>query len=799
MSDTPPELQRTRFLLTSLVIIAIFILTLVFLVAAYPDVLAPEPTRLPTITPTRRPTFTPTATVPTATITPTPTITRTPRPTLTPTITPSPTHTSTPEPTLTMTGPPTLTPARPLLGSENYSLGAWTPQNASAIIERMEYYPNTLTSKERGADNAAYFAAYKFAVVALQEALVRFPDASEADAWRWDLAYNLARVGDPHTGQSYADLIVEGLNQSQVDFNDLSNWFKSKEPRLDLDIVALTPLSGYISANLLVLHGPGSTFIWLYQTSSAYSAEVLTSQFDFVRSPEMYAILSNLTGEQNRDEELVIYTVTPDTDLHMIAPDVFSLAQIPAQRLDFQPSQAEFEIGTDFRNYWAVTKTDSGGNDLLFKATIFQACPLTIERQYHWDGKRFILVRQSYQIEPSTDSLFYCKQVVEHAHNVWGPQVSADLMVAVLPDWPPAQDDHGNPLPADARDEWRYRLGIEYALSGDFTGATGVLNEVVQSPIVGDSRWVEPAKTFLQNYQKPEDLYRACSSVAECNPDDAIGQILNALPADQFPNAIDVLWKAGASLRVSGYFDFDGDQQSERWFMVRPRPLERLTFWIVAAGPEQLYAFPIIKLDNASPTLTIFDEHQVPPIVWIDGEIAITLDRDQDTRQPFIHTASVSYQFPNRFELGLLAAEQALWDGEDPALVRQTLLNLETNPGLLCAPYYTCDTYYYFLGLANELAGNNLDAIEAYLQVWWDNSLSPYTTIVRLRLTGGAVLPSTTPTPTESATPGPSETPTVTGTPPTETPTPTETSPPTETTTPTETPTPTETQSSSAA
>ena len=494
----------------------------------------------------------------------------------------------------------------------------------------MEYYPNTLTSKARGEDNGAYYAAYDYAVVALREGLLRFPNSPEANSWRWDLAYNLARVGDPSAGQAYADLIVKGLNQGEVEFNNLSAWFKSLEPRLDLDVVALTPLSGYISADLLVVRGPGSAFIWLYQTSSAYAAEVLTSQFDFVRSPELYALLSNLTGEPNGDEELVIYSVTPNSDLHMIAPEIFSLTQVPAGRLDFQPSQAEFEIGTDFRNYWAVAKSTSGGNDLLFKTTIFPACPLTIERQFHWDGERFVLARQDFQIQPDPGSIWFCQQVIDHAHNVWGPKITAGLMATVLPDWPPAEDDLGNPIPPDARDEWRYRLGIEYALSGDFDGATGVLNDVVTSPAVVNSRWIEPANTFLANYQNPEDLYRACASVSACNPDDAIGQLLTALPKDQLPNVIDVLWKAGASLRVSGYFDFDLDGQSERWFMVRPRPLEQLTFWIAAAGPDHVYAFPVTKLDTNTPDLTYYNREQIPPIVWIDGKVAISMERDPE-------------------------------------------------------------------------------------------------------------------------------------------------------------------------
>ncbi|HSO28200.1 MAG TPA: hypothetical protein VLS48_09035, partial [Anaerolineales bacterium] len=83
----PPEdaqnARTIRFLLTSLIIVGIFILTLFFLIFAYPLVLAPAPTATPTITPTRRATVTPAPFIPTLTSTATPRITRTPLPTFT--------------------------------------------------------------------------------------------------------------------------------------------------------------------------------------------------------------------------------------------------------------------------------------------------------------------------------------------------------------------------------------------------------------------------------------------------------------------------------------------------------------------------------------------------------------------------------------------------------------------------------------------------------------------------------------------------------------------------------------------
>ena len=292
----PPEIRRQRFMLTNLVIIFIFLLSLIFLVSVYPVLLAPAPTATATVTSTRPPPFTPTPTRPTATITPTPTITFTPRPSFTATLTPTPSRTASPTVTPTPPGPPTLTPARPVAEDSAYSLQTWTAREADYGARLLLDYPNLLTERARGEDNAAYYAAFSFSTNALREALLRFPLATEAATWRWQLAYSLALTGDiqagqaqvglAQAGQAYADLISGGLNSQETEPEGLADWFHTREPRLKLKSHELEPLSGYLSAYLVQIEGPGGVFIWLRQTSSAFQAEVLFSRFDFVTAPE---------------------------------------------------------------------------------------------------------------------------------------------------------------------------------------------------------------------------------------------------------------------------------------------------------------------------------------------------------------------------------------------------------------------------------------------------------------------------------------------------------------------------------
>jgi hypothetical protein len=82
-------------------------------------------------------------------------------------------------------------------------------------------------------------------------------------------------------------------------------------------------------------------------------------------------------------------------------------------------------------------------------------------------------------------------------------------------------------------------------------------------------------------------------------------------------------------------------------------------------------------------------------------------------------------------------------------------LDLADDPGLLCKPTWSCDEYYYLLGLASELAGDEVSAVQAYQRLWLDYSKSPYTTMARLKLQitdtpFTPVTPSTTPSPTLS-------------------------------------------------
>jgi hypothetical protein len=776
MNEAPNNSERNRFLITNLAILFVFILALVVLLAAYPLFFGPpeDPQGAPStgVSGTRTPTSTTTLT-PTGTLTPT--ATRTARPTATSTTTQLPTDTPTPGESPTPEGPPTITPAQPVIGNENYRLNNWGVDQAQQVVEYMEVYPNALPRQARGEDDSNYYAAFQFPALAQSEAILRFPDAPEAETWRWNRAYNLARTGHPGAGEAYGELISRALNSNAVQTKDLNLWFSAKEPRLRMAARKLDAVPGYLSAHLLQISGNGSAFILLLETPGAFQHHTLTSDLNLLSIAEWDALTGDLTGDGV--EEIAVFQTNPGLPYALQEPRIFNPASIPVEELFVNPAQADFPIGMEYENRWSAVDHPAGGAGLQFESRIFAACPVVVRQTYRWDGAFFSRTEADYEVQPSPATLSFCQTMREHASSHWGPEATARIMETLSGSWPPATQENGKPFPLDAGDEWRFRVGVNQALAGNIEEAERSLGELVAGQASLGSRWVEPARQFLQTLETG-GLYRACVETEVCNPRQALAALVRGLSAGDTPQALTFLWDAGVQQRASGYFDFDGDEVTESWFTVRHRPSDKLEFWILAPYQDGIKPLLVGVVESNKPSLDYYKpvellpEDQKLPVVLLEGGTHVfTMDRLPDTQEAYLSPVALPQVYPDRFVAALDQASQALFAGEDPELVQEALLEMQENPGLLCRGTWSCDRYYYLLGLASELAGDIPTAVESYLQLWWDYSRSPYTVIARLKLKGAAVQPSATPTITRTPTPGGSPTPTVTGTPPTATPT----------------------------
>jgi hypothetical protein len=801
----------------NLVLLAVCAVGLILLIVLYPTLQRAVFRTTPASLNTLRPTLT---WSPIPTITQTATVTRTPRSIATSTPTLTPTQTNTPTQTSTGINFPTLTPARPSVLSNAYELVPWSPAQADYMVQLMQGFPATIGSATSSPSSQAYFQAFDIPIFALRESLLRFPGVSQADSWEWTLAFDLALAGKPEAGEQYANLIAGALNRDQTDISQLYAWFQLKEPRMRFYMVEADVPPGFSGSYLIELRSAGgSALIRLLEKNRVFRADSLYTNFDFVNPREVNWILADLDGDPQNGEEIAIYSSSASGETYLDPPHVFNLSRETPVELPFIPAEKIFQVGMDFTNYWGVQSLQAGGNDLVFQTVIFPACPVKLRRVYHWNELYFKLVKQEFGFDTLPKDLSSCETMIDHAVYFWGPAVAADLMVSLTDKWPPSVDQEGKPYPADAKDEWLYRLGVYHALSGDDQKAIELFNQVSTQPSVPTSRWIIPAQDFLAVWQKPENIYTACQIAQFCNPAYAIDSLVNRLPTFQDPSqdALDILRKWGVTTNSSGFFDFDRDDEAERWFTIRYFPREKLSFWILAKKASGYSALEITDIDSSRPTLDYIDEAfiadqalQYQPAVLLDGAVAFSMQRFPDTQEPYLVGIPLRKEYPSRFFVPIERYKNALLTDASPEVIQQNLQNLADDPGLLCKPTWSCDEYYYLLGLASGLARDDISAVQAYQRLWLDYSKSPFTTMARLKLQLIAtpftpVIPSATPSPTLSpvaatatqatptftptgtrgtptitatsatATPTASLTPTITGTPPTATPTPTPT------------------------
>ena len=116
----------------------------------------------------------------------------------------------------------------------------------------------------------SYFQGYRFAKLALEEALLRFPQAEQANPGSGCCIY-LACLGDGSAGERYGNLIAQGLNSGELSIATLVEWFAEKEPDLKLSVAELKRLPGSLGSWLVQVSGAGGAFVWLEETRAVTS------------------------------------------------------------------------------------------------------------------------------------------------------------------------------------------------------------------------------------------------------------------------------------------------------------------------------------------------------------------------------------------------------------------------------------------------------------------------------------------------------------------------------------------------
>jgi hypothetical protein len=375
-------------------------------------------------------------------------------------------------------------------------------------------------------------------------------------------------------------------------------------------------------------------------------------------------------------------------------------------------------------------------------------------QQYTWEGSIFSVSPAQYSLIPVSGQEAYCEIILDTSSAFWGPDSAISVTLPLLDIWPPDQDINGNLYPPDAYDELRYRLGILYALAGQPSEAVRYLSEIVNSPTIPNSEWINPAQEFLNVYMEPADLITACKGAQYCNLRDALCTMVNLSGMDESSQILTYLRNNGVTIRSSGLFDFDLDGQDERWMIIKPNSESKLEFWILSELQDGIQAVFVQVLEGIESLPYYHEPVGAPPVVQFELHKGFLFKHLIETQDAYIEWVDVEFARPTIILDGYNQAVNALMNGDDPHLVQNTLLELLNSPRFKgdCIAFNICAEFHYTLGLVYDLNGEEGNAIDQYLWVWRNYPNSPYTTMARLKLDYFR-LPTYTRTPVPSATP----------------------------------------------
>ena len=158
---------------------------------------------------------------------------------------------------------------------------------------------------------------------------------------------------------------------------------------------------------------------------------------------------------------------------------------------------------------------------------------------------------------------------------------------------------------------------------------------------------------------------------------------------------------------------------------------------------EEIDALPLnFQLETIEPSL-LRDPVSFEHTIFSTGSDSIyAFFRHPTTQKPFVRRLSYAF-VPDPDPLGdqFNAILENLWAGADPAQVVDDLLIMANNPA-----FQPNAGYFYYLGLAYELSGDEDNAVTAYLRAWqeyccdtWEigqtfTTANPYAIMARAKL-----------------------------------------------------------------
>lgn len=660
----------------------------------------------------------------------------------TPTFTPHPTETSIPK---------------------RYYFAPHTADEAQAILSKAE--AAILEDTDLEMPLSQYSLLYRAAFYAAWNAHLYFPEDSRVKMWEWKMAYYAAMGGDSEVAaRIYIQKITRALNEDKVPINKLSSWFQSGElrreyitPHFEFEIqpVNIPNNEGIYLIQLGVQGGidiPGAMCLLIAnnknqaETFLVYDGFAESGFFPTLRNPS-YCTLEDATGDGT--DEIITHNWYGG-HVGTSTLKIIDLSTLPPKALLFGAEKKD-QVSA-WNGLTEEFKNKNGKIQIPVREKLGQ-CDIYLTRYFEWNGSWFENKNVSLSLmEGGLTALKDCYYYIRYYSDQFTTSEAAQILDEVINTYSPGSESE-----KDILEEFRVKKALTYLLAGNSTKAIELFEEIINKPIKENGIWVEPVKRFLQVYQEPSDLYRACIAltvhdlnrpVMVDNPKGITHAVINLCHSQaleltiskevQFQslkNLTSRLRGDGVKISSEGWLDLDQDGKEELWLITEPPTQLYYQLWIVSDYPNKIKIFdggtyPTPKfrpnIQQLSSGRFLVEVGQPRKLIW---------SRDQKTNEPSL-TSLNEWQDPNDTtdysaiteDLKIFKEKQEQFYMNDNFKASyEAFLEIanryETCPFLLFLPpagsfyEYECGNYYYAIGFSAELAGDNKFAQKMYAKL----------------------------------------------------------------------------------
>jgi hypothetical protein len=644
-----------------------------------------------------------------------------------------------PQPTRTTFVPTSAT-------GHSYQLTPWTPEKVEQLIEELHHYPETLPWADRGYLDSFYFAAYQYEGLAELEGALHFPQSDQAKAWQQSGAYNLYRSSNDDIASLYAGLIANALNQKETNLQDFEKWFAKATP-LVLNTYAISPPKGYQKSLVLHIHYPensdfsGGFAIWLLQKEGEFFTYPLPNEYETAYGDGQSNVeVVDVTGDGMA--EVIVQNVDWQSfGLHQGAMKMYRLDQVPPREITLDPPLSDPSIAE-----WIVDQSQPVPTitfHIPVNTTSDMPCnTFIVAWSYQWqrDKLTFIQVipppKEAMAQDPMcTRTLVSRLGLPEYLKNRSALETYKQLLD--LPFIAKVFPENGEPFLIEKA---RFNLALYLSSQGDESGASKQMQWIRDDANPSLTEWRKDAMTYFSVRRDPQALFQFCLASKKCLSFLNQIELIRLVPSSRFSEIETLLSQMGIDFHLSGNFDFDQDEQAEKWLLFRNTTGCGNSFWILAKHGNGISSRNVaelclsgevqedekVKIKSLAPSggLTVYQVSVIGQEQNGEKFLYWPLDQEDPTID-INHTEQRIHAIQNKLLLRLIS----------PAEAQKQIMDLQNRPlqpnrGL---PHLQAQLLY-LLGLSQELNGERTQAAQTYLALWQTFPDNPYAIMALAKL-----------------------------------------------------------------